>query len=235
MDNEIQKKLDNLVKNSDLFVAAPDTIRQLQAQGLPVKSIFTTYQEYLDKLFAEKRQLANEIINKLPHLDQHIANSTISSLYEELKECFVLGIPGASITLAIILLDVACKFRLYDERKKVNNKSGWKSVEELHLREAIMELKTRKVITEIEKKRLLAFNKEVRNSYLHYKIQKLVRDMILAELPSVNIETGDVTIEKNVKPENRPFLWFSAKKVLDKQTVESRVKFCVNWVNKLLS
>jgi len=233
-DNDIQKKLDELIKNSDLFIASPNTIEQLLTKGLPIKSVFTTYKEYLDGLFTKKRQFANELIEKLPHLDESIANSSVTSLYEELKECFVMGIHGASITMAIILFDFAAKFRLHKERQKKNPNASWKPIEDLLLKEVIIELREHEAITEEEKLELLGFNKKIRNNYLHYNIQKLVKDMILSELPSVNVNTGEVTIQRDVKPAERPYLWFSAKKVLDKETVVDRVTFCVGWVNKFL-
>lgn len=235
MSDDIQKKIDEMVKNSDMFIATPDVIKNLQENGLPIKSILTTYQEYLDKLFAERRKIANSLVDKFPHLDERVANGTITSLYEELKECFVMGIPGASITLSIILFDIAAKFRLFDERKKTNPEASWKPIEDLHLREVMLELKDYSVITEGEKTELLEFNKEIRNNYLHYNIQKLVKDMILGELPSINVNTGEVTIEKNVNPGERPYLWFSAKRVLDKKTVILHVNFSIKWVNKFLA
>lgn len=59
--DDIQKKLDELVKQSDLFVSSPETIERLKARGLPIKSVLITYKEYLDKLFAEKRK--NDYLN----------------------------------------------------------------------------------------------------------------------------------------------------------------------------
>lgn len=234
MNDDVQKKLDELVKESDLFIASPDTIEYAQKNGLPVKSVFTTYQEYLDKLFAEKRKMADELIQKLPHLDDSIANSSVSALYEELKETFAFGISGASIILAILLLDLAAKFRLHKENLKDNPQASWKPIEDLHLKEVILKLREHNAITEDEEKELLEFNKKIRNNYLHYNIQKLIKGMILGELKGVNVNTGEVTIEKNVNPTEKPFLWFSAKRVLDKETVVERVAFCISWVNKFL-
>jgi hypothetical protein len=59
--------------------------------------------------------------------------------------------------------------------------------------------------------------------------------MVLLELPSINFETGEVRTEYNVKPSERPELWFSAKKVLDRESLVIRVNFCVDFVNKILS
>ena len=234
MADRVQENIDELVKNSDLFIASPDTIEQMQQKGLPVKSVFTTYQEYLDKLFAEKRKQADEIIQKLPHLDDAIANSSVAALYEELKETFAFGISGASIVLAILLLDLAAKFRLHEENVKDNPQASWKPIEDLHLKEVIQKLREQEAITEDEEKELLDFNKKIRNNYLHYNIQKLIKGMILGELKGVNVGTGEITIEKNVDPTEKPFLWFSAKRVLDKKTVVERTSFCIKWVNKFL-
>lgn len=235
MDPELQKKIDDLVKNVDFFVASPDTIANAQKSGLPIRESVIPYGQYLDELFAKKRKVADELVLQLPHLDKQIANGSISFLYEELKECFVMGIPGASIVLAILLLDLAAKLRLFKERKTVDPKSKWEPIEDMLLREVILELRDHGAITDGEEETLLEFNKDVRNNYLHYNIQKLVKDMVLKELPSINFQTGEVKTEYNVKPAERPELWFSAKKVLDRKSLVTTVTFCLNFVNSLLT
>ena len=233
--NNLKKKLDELVKQSDLFVSTPETIERLKAKGLPIKSVFTTYEEYLDKLFVERRKLASDLVKNLPHLDHKIANSAIQALYEELKECFVLGIPGAAITLAVILLELALKYRLYDERIKRDPSSKWEYIEQIDFTKAISSLWKLKVISKKEKQQLDKFNLKFRNPYIHYNIKKLVHDMVLGELSSVNVETGKIKVLKNVKPADYPSLWFSAKRVKDKKVIVLVVTFCIDWANKLLS
>lgn len=231
----LKKNLDELVKKSDLIVSSPDTIEQLKSQGLPIKSTFETYSEYLDKLFEKKRAVAMDLITKLPRLDESIANTTVQSLYEEIKETFVLGIPGAGITLGVILLELAMKYRLHKERLKSDPNSSWDLIEQLDMTNVISELFKKEILSKKDRKELDEFNSEVRNPYVHYNIKKLIKDMVLSELQSVNVETGEITTQKNVKPENYPPLWFSAKKVLDKKSAEIRVDFCVSWTNKLFS
>lgn len=228
---DIKAKLDELVKNSNYFVASPDTIEQLKSLGLPIKSVMTSYKEYLDKLFEKRRNEANNLIDKLPLLNDKIANGSVSFLYEEFKECFLLGIPGASIVLSILLLDLSAKFRLFEERKNVNSKASWKPIEEMLLREVIIELRNFGVIDDDEEQDLLVFNRNIRNNYLHYNIQKLVKDMILEKLPSFDLKTGETTFMENVKASNYPMLWFSAKKVLDEKSVIIRSSFCVDYTN----
>lgn len=233
--NAIQKKIDELVKQSDYQIAKPETIEIMKSKGLPIKSVPITYDEYIEKLFEEKKKLSGTLIKKFPHLNDSVANATIQSLYDELRECFVLGIPGAGITLSVILIELAFKYRLYQERLKDDPKSSWSRMEQLHFSDVVEELRKKFVITEDEKNELDTFNRDVRNSYIHYNIQKLVKDMVIEKLPSINIATGEVVIETNVGTEDKPHLWFSAKKVLDKRTIVSIVTFVVDWTNKMLS
>lgn len=232
--DEVKKKLDELVKNSDLFVASPETLERMKQRGLPIKSTFQTYTEYLDNLFKKRRDQAEILIKDLPLLDESIANATVSSLYEEFKECFVMGINGASIILAILLLDLSAKYKLFELRKEKNPRSSWKPIEELMLKEVIEELGQYKAISEEEEKSLLSFNSKIRNNYLHYNIQKLVKDVIASKLPSVDVVTGEIVIENDVRAAERPHLWFFAKKILDKESIVDRTSFCIGWTNKLL-
>ena len=232
--DDIKEKLDELVKNSDLFVASPETLESMRKKGLPITSTFQTYEAYLDELFKKRKKQALELIKQIPLLDERIANATVNSLYEEFKECYVMGINGASIIMAILLLDLSAKYKLHEVRLEMNVKASWKPIEDLMLKEVINELRQYKIISEDDEESLLFFNSRIRNNYLHYNIQKLVKDVIAEELQSINVETGQVTVEKNVKAAEHPHLWFFAKKVLDKQSVIERTSFCISWVNKLL-
>lgn len=230
----LKDKLDQLVKNSDLIVSSPETMERLKKEGLPIKSTFITYEEYLDKLFEARREIATDLIKELPLLDEGIANATVQALYEEIKEAFVLGIPGAGITLSLILLELGLKYRLFSKRLEDDPNSNWDYIEQLNLRSTIKELKSKDLISEQEKQDLEDFNNKVRNPYIHYNIKYLIKDMEISELPELNVETGELKIHRNVKPANINSLWFSAKKVLDKKTVKYHVDFCISWVNKLL-
>lgn len=234
-DDVIRKKMDELVSQSTILVASPETIEKLKAKGHPIKSSTITYKDYLDSLFDKRRKIADDLIKILPHLSDSIANSTISALYEELKECFAFGIPGAGITLALILFELACKYRLFEEWKKNDPNSKWERIEEIKLSTVIKGLRKHEVISDEERSKLDTFNLDTRNSYIHYNIQKLVKDMVIGELPSMNIETGEVTVLKDVNASKYPHLWFSAKRVLDQKTVVLIVSFCISWVNRLLS
>ncbi len=77
--------------------------------------------------------------------------SLIQALYEELKECFVLGIPGVAITLAVILLELALKYRLHDERIKQDPNSKWEYIEQIDFTRAVNDLWKQRVILKKEK------------------------------------------------------------------------------------
>ena len=119
MNNDNKKLkdiLNDLAKEGSFIIANPETIKKLKAKGLPFQSKFITYKEYLDKLFREKRKLADEVIGDFPPISDKVAHSSIKSLYEQVRECYALGIFGAAITLASVLLEVSLKYRLYNER-----------------------------------------------------------------------------------------------------------------------
>ncbi len=231
---KLKEKMDELVANSNYIVASPDTIEKLQKRNLPIQSTFVSYEDYLDKLFKEKREKAGDLIKNLPLLDEKLGSATAEALYNEFRECFVLGVNGAAITLAIVLLDYASKHRLLEEKKRITPDAGWRSVEDLPLGDTIKKLREVSVISKEEEAQLLRFNSEIRNSYMHYKIRELIKDMVIFELPSINIHTGEVTIHKNVDVKTMPHLWFSAKKKLDAKTVNELSTFCIRWVNRFL-
>lgn len=233
IDN-INDKIDELITESSSIVASPETFEQLKKKGLKIESTFQTYEEYIEKLFDERKKFAKQVIYQLPRLDDNLHNSTIRSLYDEIKECFVLGIPGAGITLASILLELALKYRLFDKRRSADKNAVWEHIEQLDFKKTVNQLTKLSVINKKDKKELDRFSDEVRNAYAHYNIQKLVNNMIISELPILDVNTGKVVIKKDVNPKDNPALWFSAKKVMDQKTVVGIVGFCIGWTNTLL-
>ncbi|MFH1162405.1 MAG: hypothetical protein V1696_04010 [Candidatus Jorgensenbacteria bacterium] len=233
-NGELKKKLDELVKNADFILASPDTLEKLKARGFPIQSKFVTYQEYLDKLFEEKKKNANEIIQDFPPLSDKLANAAIKSLYEEIRECYALGLFGAAITLSVILLELGFKYKIYNKRREHDPKSQWEKIEIIDLTTAIKNLKNLGELSNSEKKELDNFNLEIRNPYIHYNLQKLVCNIMVEKLPLLKTETGEMEILENVEVAKKPYLWFSGKKFVDKNQAHSILKFCIGWVNKVL-
>ena len=235
MDNKekLKKQLEELAKDATFIIVNPKTLEKLKAEGFPIESKFITHKEYLDKLFEEKRGNAEEIIKNFPPASENLANASIKSLYEEIKECYAFGLFGATITLSVILLELSFKHKIYSERKKSNPSASWKEIEKLSFTGTINSLKKLGKITEDEKKELDKFNIEIRNPYIHYNLQKLVNGVFIDRVPEANIETSKVKILKNVDVVKNPHFWFSGKKFRDKREVCQILQFCIGWMNKI--
>lgn len=231
---QILKKLANNMGDRGFIVANPETIKKLKAKGLPFQSKFITYKEYLDKLFEDKRKLADELIGNFPPISDKVAHSAVRALYEQVRECYALGIFGATITLAGVLLELSLKHRLYKERALHNSKYQWEEIEKFNFTNTVSGLKKAGILSNEERDVLNNFNLEVRNPYVHYNIKKLVKDVMIRELPVVKTETGEKEILQNVKLVERPYLWFSGKKFLDESQVNNVLNFCIGWMNKVL-
>ena len=62
IEEEIRKKMDELVSQSSILVASPETIEKLKAKGHPIRSSTITYKDYLDALFDKRRKIAHEAL-----------------------------------------------------------------------------------------------------------------------------------------------------------------------------
>ena len=237
-NEKIKTAVDSFIKDfgASVIITSQETSDKLKGDGLPIQSKFIPFDEYLVTLFQEKREQAESKIRELPLFDENIGDAVASSLYNEFRECFVLSVNGAAITLAIILLEYAMKKRIYRERKEVCARTEWKKIEKFSFLKSIEALKNVDVFDDKKKLVFTNFNTEVRNNYMHYKVLQLIKDadMFISELPALNIHTGEVVIHKNVDVKEMPHLWFSAKKKFDNDAVINISEFCIKWTNILL-
>ena len=236
-NKKIQEAMDSFVKDfgATMIVTSPETSNRMQEDGLPIQSNFIPFDEYLVTLFQEKRKQADEKIKNLPLLKKDLGDAVATALYNEFRECFVLGVNGAAITLAILLMEYAMKRRIFIDRFSKDPSVSWEEIEKFSFHRSVDEIKN--LITPNEYDSLITFNTEVRNNYIHYKIQTLIKeaDMVISKLPTLNTNTGETKILENVDVNTMPHLWFSAKRKLDQDTVVGISKFCIGWTNKLLS
>ena len=184
--------------------------------------------------FATLPKIAAEIIGNFPPISEKLANASVKSLYEEIRECYALGLFGATITLSVILLELSFKYKIYNERKRNDPSARWEEIEKLDFAASIKNLKTLGKITESEKKQLDRFNIDIRNTYIHYNLQKLVNGVFVEKMPMVDTATGEVKNLENVDVAKHPYLWFSGKKFRDKKEVNGILQFCIGWMNKIL-
>ena len=238
MDEETQKLkeiLEAFSKGATQIVSDPKTIKQLQERGVPIESRFITYEKYVEDLFEKKREGAVALLRKLPKIDASIADGVIESMYEEIRSSYALSIFTSTIINSILLLEYAMRARLYKEKLKKNPTADWSKLEDLTMGALIWQLFNQKIITEEEKAKLMSFNKQLRNPYLHINIHKLSKGVFISKLPSINVKTQEVIELENVEASKHKYLWFAAKKFFDKYHVQSVIDFCVDWTNKLLA
>lgn len=237
MDEEGKKLneiLEAISKGATHIVSNPETIKKLQKRGIPIESRFISYEEYVEDLFARKKKDAVALLNKLPKIDASIADGVIESIYEEIRSSYALSIFTSTIINSILLLEYSMRARLYRERLKKNPNADWSKLEDLTMGALIWQLFNLKIITAEEKSKLMAFNKQLRNPYLHINIHKLSKGVFITKLPSINVQTQEVIEMENVEAAKHKYLWFAAKKFFDKHHVQPVIDFCVDWTNNLL-
>lgn len=232
--NDLQKLLDKASKGATHIVSNPDTIKKLQAQGLPIEEKFVTYEEYFEKLVAQKRKSAIALLKQLPLLDNSIANGAIAAIYEEIRASFGLGIFTSTIFNSIILLEYAMRVRVFEERLKNDKNSKWENIEKLKMKNLIKQLKEMKIINNKEGGALDSFNDKFRNPYLHINIHKMIKGIYANDVRKVDIKTKTMEIKNKVDVSKHPQLWFLAKKFYDRSYVLNVLKFCIDWTNRLL-
>lgn len=232
--NKLREILDELSKDATHIISSPSTITQLQSKGLPIQNTFTSFEDYIEKLFSEKKKSARALVKQLPQIDASIASGVIADIYDEIRSSYALGIFTSTIFNSILLLEYAMRDRLFRERLKDDPNSSWEELEKLDMDALIQQLFKRKIISKSEKEKLSDFSKNFRNPYFHINIQKLTKGVVVARLPQVNVRTQEVIELKNVKASEHKFLWFAAKRFFDKYHVIKVVNYCVEGTNNLL-
>lgn len=233
-NKKIKELMDSISNGATHMVADPKTIEILQKQGVPIENKFITYEAYADALFKKRKEQSVSLLRKLPKIDDSIADGVISDIYEEVRSSYAFGIFTSTIINSILLLEYSMRARLYKEMLKKNPNGEWRELEKLSMGALIKQLFKLKIITEKEKLRLIDFNKNFRNPYLHINIHKLSQNVVIAKLPTINVHTQEVMELRNVVASKHKFLWFAAKKFFDKYHAQPVIDFCVDWTNKLL-
>lgn len=233
-DEELEKILNPLSKGATHIVASPKTIDELISKGINIEEKFITYEEYFENLITQKRKNAVGLFRQLPLLDNSIANSVISAIYEEIKASFGLGIFTSTIFNSIVLLEYAMRIRLYNKRLENDPNSKWEDTEKLKMKQLISQLKRQKIIDKTGQEQLDSFNDKFRNPYLHINIHKMIQGIYANNVMKVDINTRKVTEENEVDVSKYPHMWFLAKNFYDRSYVMHVLQFCIGWTNDLL-
>jgi len=151
--DELNKLLEEASKGSTQIVASPDTIKKLVEKGV-LKKTFITYQNYSDKIYKDRKKDAVSMLSKLPLLDETIADSVLTSIYEEILVSIAFGILTSAIVNSIMLLEYSMRTRLYKEIQKSDPNSEWFKLERMDMDALIQGLSKYKIINNNDKKSL---------------------------------------------------------------------------------
>ena len=197
---DIEQLMNRLVKEgADTIIVNPANIERLRKQGVNFDKVpKKCLEECIDLLFSERKKLSLEMAKKLPD-PPLISAPAIESLYNEIRECIILGLHGAAITLSGILVEFTLKyvtyaremggFTEYDAKK-------WDEFEKIMLDGAIKRAAKSDLLNDDEVKALTGFKDEIRNPYNHYNIKKITKSVVWGKARLVDTATSRTVLEE---------------------------------------
>lgn len=216
---DINSLLTELARGSTHIISKPETIKELQKQGVKFDAPkITTPEDAIKALFTQRESVAMTNLAQFP-TPPNIAIPTIGFLYDEIRECILFGLYGAAISLSAVLVEFSLKHAII--RKKCDDKydkSEWDRIESIELGPIISEAKQLGVVGDEMGKRLKLFKNDVRNPYLHYNIKKIINGVVTRKVKRFDIKTHQVD-EVDLDASDNPFVWSFAKKFVDKDLV----------------
>jgi hypothetical protein len=216
---DIATLLSELAEGSTHIISSPDTIEQLQKQGVPfTEKAPKTLEEVVGALFTQRKIGALTNVSKFP-VAPNIAIPTIGFLYDEIRECILFGLYGAAISLSAVLVEFSLKQAIVRKKHgKTYNSDEWDRVEGIELGPTITEAKNEELIDQDMEKALISFKNTVRNPYLHYNLKKITKDVGANKLKKIDTITGNVE-ELDLPVKDNPILWGFGKRFVDKERV----------------
>jgi hypothetical protein len=234
-DEDINEVLARYANDATQFIASTSTLEKMIQKGLKFdEHIPESQEDYISRMFAERKAIAEKVIDKLP-TNPNIPLPPILSLYDEIKECILFGLNGAAISLSAVLVEFAIKHAIVDRNSgiEIYNKTEWSRVEKRELGPIIAEAEKLKLFDEAGIQQLVRFKKNIRNPYLHYNIKEITKDVIMKEAIAYNAETNQIEKQYNLRAEDNPFLWQLGKQKVDEDTVLDAFRFADSVVRAL--
>lgn len=215
----INNLLSDLAGEATHIISSPDTIKQLQKQGVVFdKPKQKTVEEIIEDLFTKRKSTAITNITRFPSAPD-IAIPVIGFLYDEIRECILFGLYGAAISLSAVLIEFSLKQAIIRKKHGKNySPTEWDRIEEIELGPIITEAKSVGVIDDRMKEALRSFKNTIRNPYLHYNIKKIVKKVEAKDIHKIDIKTRGVE-ELDLAAKDNPILWGFAKRFVDREKV----------------
>lgn len=231
--NDINDLLTELIKDSTHIISKPETVEELQRQGVefdePQK---LTPEHAVENIFAQRKAIALANVTKFSS-PPDIAIPTIGFLYDEIRECILFGLYGAAISLSAILVEFSLKYATVKKKcGDAYDENEWDRIENAELNPTVKEAKQLGVIDEETEKRLMSFKNTIRNPYLHYNIKKITKNVAARKVKRFDIKTREVK-EVNLDAKGNPVIWGFAKRFVDREIVFQVFGFADNLVKCL--
>ncbi len=231
----INDLLTELAKGATHIISKPETIKELQKQGVKFdEPQRLTPEQAVKSIFSQRKAVALTNIAKFTS-PPDIAIPTIGFLYDEIRECILFGLYGAAISLSAVLVEFSLKHAIIKKKcGDAYDKNEWDRIENVELNPTIKEAKQLGVIDRETEKRLISFKNTIRNPYLHYNIKKITKNVAIRKVKRFDIKTREVK-EVDLDAKDNPVVWGFAKRFVDREMVFQVFGFADNLVKYLFS
>jgi hypothetical protein len=213
--------ISRLAEDADRIVGNPKDLPLLQSQGVnPQPAPKRTVEESLTLLFKNHEAGSVERAVGLP-VPPSLAPPAVTSLYNEISTCIILGLPGAAITLTGIMIEFVLKYATYIREVGgfgAYDAAHWDEFERITFGPAIDRAERAGLITAKKVSELRRFKDAVRNPYNHYNIRKITGHLRWDHVKILDLKTSLVE-EKTIEVKDDPVLQAQAKPIVDAQMV----------------
>ncbi len=234
---DLENLMSRLIKEgADRIILNSGDIEELMRKGVKFdKTPEKSPEEYIDLLFAKRKENAISLLRNLPTLSS-IAAPTIRALYTEIRECIIFGLNGAAITLSGILVEYVLKYTtiVWEEGSHKYNPDKMDEFEKMTFNFAIDRAESAGLLTSEEKDKLTDFKNTIRNPYNHYNIKKITQDVIWPKVKKLNFKTLKIE-EKDIAAKDDLVIQAQAKPFVDAYKVLEVFKFADNIINMLFN
>lgn len=228
--------ISRLAEGAERIVANPNDLPMLQAEGIhPHAPPARTVEESLALLFKHHEAGSVQRAMSLP-VPPSFAPPAVTSLYNEISTCVILGLPGAAITLAGVMIEFVLKYATYIREVggfAAYDPTRWDEFEGITFSPAIDRAKKAGLLTAQQVSDLRRFKNRVRNPYNHYNIRKITSELKWDHVKVLDLKTRTVE-EKDIDVKDDPVLQAQAKPIVDAQTVLGHFTFADAVVKHLL-
>lgn len=243
MEKKLEDLLSELAENVDAATLSPTTVARLKERGIHIpETPKRTLEESINLIFSkERKERALKVAKNLPE-PPDMAVPSIQLLYNEIRECIILGLNGAAITLSGVLVEYVLKYATYKVEMGGFAKYDPDKADEFErvtLGPAIDRAAKAGLLESQHVDKLRVFKDTYRNPYNHYNIKKITANYYVENVAILNTKTGEVET-KDIAAKDDPVIQAQIKPHVDADNVlhafafaDSVVRFIWNKISNL--